>query len=84
MDIKEYLKSTDIVEIRRSMLDTLKEAISDPERMKRFARFVLSTHDYSFFNKFLIFIFISALYSGIGFSVLFTYGNICSESNNWI
>ena len=54
MDIKEYLKSTDIVEIRRSMLDTLKEAISDPERMKRFARFVLSTHDYSFFNKFLM------------------------------
>ena len=54
MDIKDYLKSTDIVEIRRSMLDTLKDSLTDPERMKRFAKFVLSTHDYSFFNKFLM------------------------------
>jgi len=54
MEIKDYIKTSELKEIKRELLETLNSAVSDPERMKKFARFVLSTHTYSLFNKMIM------------------------------
>jgi len=54
MEIKDYIKASDLGDIKRELLDSLKTSINDRQRVKKFVHFVLSTHKYSFFNKMIM------------------------------
>lgn len=55
MQIQDYIKSSDIANIKRELLEELKQSINDPVHMKKFVKFVSHTHNYSLFNRWLIY-----------------------------